>query len=105
MHLECAIQREIVYAHFLCCRFIGVSRSHTGKWTSAISIKGRRRSLGDYLAQELAAQAYDRVCIYQASVQPQVARRSARRDKLLLNFTMTFVCTGFGCSELPRSKL
>ena len=70
MHLGLAIQCEVAYAHLLYCRFTGVSRAHggiRGRWSSVVCIKGPQRPLGEYSTEELAAQAYDRVCIYQAS--------------------------------------
>lgn len=55
---------------FLYLRFIGVTRSPTGKWVSRGPVEGRLEStvvkLGVFPTEELAAQAYDKLQIYKA---------------------------------------
>lgn len=59
-------------------RFFGVHPSNggkSGKWSSSAMIKGHLYFIGNHLSEEHAAQAYDKVRIYQASVQPYIGCR------------------------------
>ena len=55
---------------FSCLRFTGVQRGKSGKWISRAWIMGRPGSpdvwLGEWPTEELAAQAYDKLCLYRA---------------------------------------
>lgn len=64
-------------------RFSGVSRSggKNGKWTSRCRVLGHYHLLGTYSTEELAAQAHDKVLIYQANIQPHFLRQRARCNK------------------------
>ncbi len=59
-----------------CFRFIGVTRTKSGKWIPNARIEGQSGTapvtLGVHSTEELAAQAYDKLCVYQART-PQAA--------------------------------
>ena len=68
MLVGCDMQCKAGHSLALGFRFQGVTRSN-GKWLSRCEIMGQRHALGRYSTEELAAQAHDKVRIYQASIQ------------------------------------
>lgn len=109
-HLGCMLdamcnvqQRMNILVSF---RFVGLHRANDrkyGKWSSRYVVMGQVHNLGQYATEELAAQAYDRVLIYQASTQPHCVWRCALCSKLkgLLN---QWYVRGVGARNFPQAR-
>ena len=89
------------------CRFSGVSRSSgkNGKWISRCRISGHDHPLGSYSTEELAAQAHDKVLIYQANKQPHFLRQCARCNKFCpIRFDNKLCIQGLGTKNFPEAS-